>query len=180
MARDGSVQYIAMSDGVEPSIPAPATLDYAPPLKSGRWRRRLVRWSLALLGLVAVGIIIAKREWILARWQLHRLEHACMTAELPTERPVCEQGGGPDGAAEMLAREHPGEYVYKSRPDIAARAGPRWTALSSRFRITGTYWNDATVFLHERRTPSGRRRLVVLVYSPRWADRVYVIEPASG
>jgi hypothetical protein len=122
---------------------------------------------------------IANRELIRGRWQLLRLQRACLTAELPTERPVFEQGVT-EGAAEALARGHPGEYEYTSGADIAARPDCRWAALAARFGITPSYGGDATVFLHERWTPGGRRRLVVLEYSPRWADRVYVVEPATG
>ncbi|MDB5319249.1 MAG: hypothetical protein JWN40_880 [Phycisphaerales bacterium] len=96
------------------------------------------------------------------------------------ERPVFEQGGATEGAAEALARARPGEFEYTSGADIATRPDSRWAALSARFRITQSYAREATVFLHELWTPDGRRRLVVLEYAPRWADRVYVVEPASG
>jgi hypothetical protein len=64
------------------------------------------------------------------------------------ERPVFEQGGATEGAAEALARARPGEFEYTSGADIAARPDSRWAALSARFRITQSYAREATVFLH--------------------------------
>ncbi len=139
--------------------PAPA-LDYAsPPSARRRWMRRLRRaWPVGLL-LIIAGLGIAYGPGVWRRWQVIKLQEACMTAELPVweEDPT---------AARALVAAWPGEYQL-TRSGWAVRADPQWAALAATLDVPA--WPNVTLgypldtlFCHERRTPDGRRRLVVV------------------
>lgn len=153
-----------------------ARLEYATGSTIGRrWRRRIAPMIL----LIAMGILTAiygPRAWRHA--QLLRLQNRCMTAELPSDRPLAEYASDP---AQMLLLTRPAEY----QPDPvflsgAARADPRWKAMAAELTPSlvprsNLAWPRSTTFLHERRTPSGSVRLVIL----EGFDHVTVIEPAG-
>ncbi|HYE21203.1 MAG TPA: hypothetical protein VEA69_22345, partial [Tepidisphaeraceae bacterium] len=90
-----------------------------------------------------------------------RLQAACMTAQMPQGRAVYE--GDPAAAAALMAA-WPGEY--RLGPEGAARTDARWTAFWATAGGTAAPWGgspgSATTFCHERYTPAGRRRLVVV------------------
>src|SRR4051812_31673275 len=115
-----------------PSAPPPPALDYAPaPGARRRLARRVLRWWPAWLLLVAVGLGIAygPRAW--RRYQLLKLQEACLTAELPQDRPVEEDD--PAAAAALMAAR-PGEYVLRS-DGCAVRVDPRWAALAAELGV---------------------------------------------
>jgi len=159
-----------------PSPSAPA-LDYAaPPSARRRWMRRLRRgWPVGLL-LIVAGLGIAYGPGVWRRWQVLRLQAACLTAEMPTDRPVLEAD---PVAAQSLVAAWPGEYQL-DRWGQAVRADPRWAALAGALGVPPWPYvapgsTLATLFCHERHTPDGRRRVVVV---EGWVN-VTVIDPAA-
>lgn len=164
-------------DGPAGAGAAPAAvLDYAPPVSGRRraWRRVWRAWPVWLL-LLQVGLSIAYGPAAWRRWRLLRLQAACLTAELPRDRPVYEND---TAAAAALLAARPGEY--RRDQGSALRTDPRWAALAAEIgTATGTVPGvpgRPTAFCHERRTPDGRRRLVVVEH---WME-VLVIEPAGA
>jgi len=157
----------------EPVLSA-SPIDYAPQISA---RRRLLRrWSVSLvsLGIIVIGIVYGPRLY--RHWQLLRVQEACMTMELPKDRPVFEMDRA---SASVLVAAWPAEYQYDESLGWALRFDPRWTAMES--RLPAPTLNNlrlgamATTFCHERHTPDGRRRLVVLEGSEYYT----VIEPAG-
>ena len=143
---------------------SPPALDYAPyPTARRRWMRRLRRvWPVALL-LIVASLSIAYGPGVWRRWQVIKLQEACMTAELPTDRPMWEWE---PVAAKALVAARPGEYELNS-DGFAVRTDSRWAALASVLGVRA--WVDVpsgsarvTLFCHERHTPDGRRRLVTV------------------
>lgn len=124
--------------------------------------------------LSALALVYGPRA--LSQWKLMRLQEACMSAEMPEDRPVYETEAS---AVEKLIARHPAEYQL-NRGGWALRIDPRWVAFSAEVgwvRSPASQTRDAagTTFLHERYTPDGRRRLVVL----EGLSRVTVYEPAG-
>jgi len=159
------------------SSAAPPALDYAPrPSRRRRVLRRALRWwpAWTLLVLVGLGIGYGPEAW--RHYQLMRLQAACLTAQMPQDRPAMEED---PAAARALVAARPGEYALDPL-GRAVRSDPRWAAL-----LAATGWGARpsiapgwllpTTFCHERQTPDGRRRLVVL----EWARYVTVVEPAG-
>ncbi|HYE18553.1 MAG TPA: hypothetical protein VEA69_08920 [Tepidisphaeraceae bacterium] len=147
-----------------PPEPAPPALDYAPPPTAGRRRLRWVarRWPLWLL-LAAAGLGWAYGPPAWRHGRLIRLQEACLSAELPRERPVIEADAV---AAAALVAARPAEY-RRNPVGHAVRVDPRWAALAAELGLPP--WPDPppgyplwTMFCHERFTPDGRRRLVVV------------------
>src|SRR5687767_516862 len=110
--------------GMTPSAPA---LDYAsPPTARRRWKRRRRRaWPVGLL-LVVVGLGIAYGPGVWRQWHVLRLQEACMTAVLPADRPVYEDG---KVAVRALVAAWPGEYQLNRWEGGAVRVDSRWAAL---------------------------------------------------
>jgi hypothetical protein len=159
------------------------TLDYALPIATWRRRaRRLVRWSCIGLLLATVGLSVALAPKAYRRWQLLRMQEACLKAELPAGRPLH------DSALDRMMdtiKAHPGEYHLDGQRGVS-RADGRWLRLSKQtdpaWTCAGPASNaSATLFLHERSTPSGRRRLVVVEIDGTSRARMcaQVIEPAG-
>ena len=99
-----------------------------------------------------------------------------MTAELPVDRPVLECD---PVAARALLVARPTEY-YKDEDGYAVRVDSLWEAWMAGggtpiWRIRPMFSRESTTFLHERHTPSGQRRLVMV---EGWAQ-VTVFEPAG-
>ncbi len=167
----------------------PAPLDYSPILSARRrWLRRIKRWcpAGALLAVAILWIIYGPTAW--RSWKLLRLQEDCLKADLPADRPVYI--AHPQKAAQLLA-DRPGEYKAYSSHE-AVRVDPRWSELAAALgiRAGGAGGPFATLFLHERTSPSGHRRLVVIesfTFEPviGWKNRyraalmATVIEPAG-
>ncbi len=156
------------------AIAAPISLAYEPRRKAvwRRWRRRAKRLVLAgiLAGMGLAGWKYLPQAW--EHWQILRAQDRCMVAELP-DRAVYDSD--PDRAKALLAR-WPGEYQSMGS-SAAGRVDPRWKDLAGRLGLAAPAGNSATVFLHERMTPSGKRRLVVV---EKAGLGVTVIEPAGS
>ena len=165
---------VAMSD----PTPAPPALDYAPPARRRGLRRAVRLWPVGLLLLVVgLGIAYGPRAW--RHYQLMRLQAACLSAELPQDRPVWETD---PAAAAALVAAWPGEYVLDAG-GRAVRADPRWAALKDEWHRAREPQPRArkpvpTLFCNERHTPDGRRRLVV-VEGRGWHLGAAVVEPAG-
>ncbi|HYE17613.1 MAG TPA: hypothetical protein VEA69_04170 [Tepidisphaeraceae bacterium] len=152
----------------------PSALDYAPPPR----RRVLLRlWPAAvLLALAGLAIVYGPGAW--RHWKLMRLQSACMTAQLPTDRPMFLGDGANRDAVDLLAAR-----AVEYQPDEfgqAERVDARWAALAAEVGVplrphTPSWYTWATTFCHERHTPDGRRRLVVV----EGAFYATVIEPAT-
>jgi len=164
--------------------PAPPLDYHQRPSTRRRLIKRMLRWWPAYLGLLAVGLGVACGPRLLERSKLLSLQEACMTAELPQDRPVFETN--PESARSLVAA-YPAEYRLQNASAI--RADNRWLKLLTQLGINPkpgrwTGFPFETDFLHERFTPSGARRLVVIenlgmavLVEPRgWFRRPRVID----
>lgn len=158
------------------SIPSPApALDYVPrPAARRRFARRTLRLWPVWCMLLAAGLawVYGPRVW--ARWKLLQLQEACLTTEMPADRPVWERDAN---AARVLVAARPGEYVL-NRYGHVARVDPRWAALAAELGVAPWPVGPSpmpTTFCHERFTPDGRRRGIV---AEAW-NFVTVIEPGG-
>lgn len=162
---------------IEPGAPAGVgPLDYAPADSAARrWARGARRWwpVAVLLAVAAVGLVYGPHACRHVR--LMRLQAACLDADLPRDRPVLEWN---PAAARALVAERPQEYKLSVDCTEASRVDPRWAVLRDELRLGRLSDSPgpaaATLFLHERLTPAGRRRLVVL--EELW---VTIIEPGT-
>ena len=157
-----------------PESPPPA-LDYAGPSRPGLLRRALRWWPIWAL-VVAAGFGVAYGPGVWRHVRLMRLQAACLSADLPRDRPVLETDRA---AAAALVAAGPPEYSLDLN-GVAVRRDPRWAALAAELGLPpwpghGPGYPMPTVFCGERFTPSGARRLVVL----EGFDDVTVIEPAG-
>ena len=136
----------------------PPSLEYAPgaPLRRRRWRRRIVAVVVGL-GVVLPGVW---RGPTLGRWaHLRYLEQRAKAYRAPPDRVVYEED--PARGSALLAQ--PG---YR----VARASGPGWNSYVGHVpppferlaRAAELRFGGATVFCHARRTPSGRKRLVVV------------------
>ncbi|MEZ0266713.1 MAG: hypothetical protein ACAI43_18450, partial [Phycisphaerae bacterium] len=138
-------------------------LGYAPKPSAGRraLRRGLRLWPVWVpLLLVGLGVAYGPGAW--RHYRLMRLQAACMTAELPADRPVYVQDY--DEASALIA-ERPAEY-RRDPMGQAERVDPRWAALAAAAGVAAWTvpppYSAATAYCHERHTPDGRARLVVV------------------
>ncbi|MEZ0266347.1 MAG: hypothetical protein ACAI43_16580, partial [Phycisphaerae bacterium] len=163
-----------------PNEPAalPPRLDYAPPARRP-WVRRLLRrgWPVGLLVVVA-GLALAHGPRAWRHYKLMRFQAACLSAELPQDRPMWESDAA---AAAALVAAWPAEYALDAW-QRAVRVDSRWAALAAEGGMGPPYvrlgWPQSTTFCHERFTPAGRRRLVV-VEGWRSEDQATVVEPGG-
>lgn len=122
-------------------------LDYAPPPPTRK--RRAVRRAAAVV-LVAVGAVLGLRfgpvAWRAAQTQYW--QRACLRYEPPAGQTVCEE---------------PAAWAGSMRPFVsAAPKPPPLAGLEAAVGFTTTPARGPVLYLHERRTPGGRRRLVVV------------------
>jgi hypothetical protein len=159
----------------------PPQLDYAPPVpgrKKWVWRGGLI--------LLLAAVATASIRWGPAEWQQVQIlywQHACMTYSPSTDTVVYEEN--PTAAAELLAKKA-GYWHYVLRREngrdskaAVVNAAAFCSDCYSQFQIASgipgagtnmftmnTVGSPATAFLHERRSPAGHRRLVVIAYHP--------------
>jgi hypothetical protein len=153
-----------------------------------RWLFALTLLNTVLLGAVVVGPQLsqfAKQQW--QQWQKNRELKArqaqlkatveqCLAYTAPPDFVVYEES--PDRIAALLA----GGLGYRSRLDSSAPANYRPPAVApvpAPARTFGSFFSPGTVFLHERFTPSGQRRLVyAVIRSDQRLPRT--VEPLRG
>ena len=156
--------------------PAPSPLDYATAAYARRrWYRRILRWWPAVALLIVGGLGVALGPRAVRHWDLLRMQSRCLRAVLPVDRPVVEMN--PDAVKKLLA-ERPGEYRdlhFAHAGKIAYRSEPTWVAFMTRMGLVAPSNDGLVLFMHERFTPSGRRRLVVISA----LGEATVIEPAG-
>jgi len=165
---------------VDSVIPQPPSLNYAPrPSTPRRWLRRLRRyWLLEFLAVLgALCIVYGPRA--VRHWQLLRLQEACLTAHLSgADVPVVELN--PNCAQVFLESQRSGYISENGSRGVRRPVDSRWLAFTTELngcKVAKALWApNGTLFLHERRTPSGRRRLVVVQTDD---FHVTVIEPAG-
>ncbi len=150
-----------------------APLEYAPgaPVR----RRRRVRRIVLLLLLVGVGLA-GWRWWPAARDHAKLLywQRECMNFQFAPDVVLYEQD--PTKAAVLLRQQNPEYsplpfYGFKlplvTHAVYAPRALREFAARSS--WVCAGPGNRSIAFCHERRTPAGKRRLVI-VYTQPWSD----------
>jgi hypothetical protein len=159
----GSVQTTAPQANAKPSATG-ARLEYAPkpPLR----RRRAFR--LAVIVLVGLAAGIAGWRWGPGAWQNARLLHwqrRCMTYAPPADLVVYEED---PAAAEALLSRRGGEYVHgRDGPSFScAMHQPSCLTEFARASGMGPVSNGAVIFMHERTSRTGVRRLVIITASP--------------
>ena len=164
-----------MSSSIPRTSPsaAPLPLNYgsAPP----GWRKIVRRLSLAL---AFVTMAVCVWQWGPNAWRQARLlywQRQCMTFSAPADMVVYEEE--PGAVARLLHVPAYTPYVPPSFSQSASTAQAAafepscWTTLNSvlpplmRAYVRG-YGIGAFIFLHERISPGGHRRLVCLNYAP--------------
>lgn len=148
----------------------PALLPYAPPRRRRRWRRR-AGWAAVLAVLAAVGgwrgrpyVRQAQYLW----WQ-----HCCMTYTRPADMVVYEEDAGRIGAlrglpgygsvflkAGIVGHRRVTAVPVGHTPPVWAEHVEGWA--SRQIDPGGTNLRETVLFLHGRRSPSGRTRLVAV------------------
>lgn len=166
-----------------PAADAGRPLSYAPP-PPGRRRRRARRVGLVLL---AVGIAFAGWRWGPAardRAGLLYWQHRCATYAPPADQIV--YASGPTDVAAL--KPDPAYVVQPFGPPtgapVAARRPPdcfdRYPPAEA-MAVSSSIPPGPVLFLHERRTPGGERRIVVVrLYPVSWVPIVsHTIGPAG-
>ena len=127
-----------------------ARLDYAPPPPAHRRRRfRVALWLLLLAGMVAAGVRWGPPLW--RRATLLYLQRQCLRYAASPDQVVCTEPLPYGGVTPPFTYQLPD-------PPCLVDFAPR---------VTGDPpGRGPVVFLHERRTPGGVRRLVVLRRTP--------------
>lgn len=146
-----------LSSSTDP-VPSPPPLDYAERPRLSR--RRLLR-ALALLGGVAGGFELYRRRRSLAKWfELARLRHATLTHEIAPDAVLTVRPGDTEGAWPGLVNSR---YAASDRSWARAenRLAPPLQAMPG---------SMSTLFLHERVSPAGHRRVVALNLSASWQE----------
>jgi hypothetical protein len=162
-----------------PATVACAPLEYAPgaPVR----RRKLVRRIVRLLLILSAGLVVWR--WGPAAWDRAKLlywQRQCLTFRFPPDVVLYERD--PAKAAALLAKPNsdyvPVPYytanaswayspvVAVTHADFQPRCLREFNARSSAGSAPGS---RGVAFLHERRTPAGKRRLIV-VYTTHWGD----------
>src|SRR4051812_38554429 len=119
-----------------------------------RWVRRGIRLAAVILG---GGGAIFYGPRVMRHWERLKVQARCMEAELPADRPMVEWN---ETIVSQLLANRRGEYSAGWWTS-AVRTDPRWQDYSARLGIgSSSVETNGTLFMHERRTPSGERRLV--------------------
>jgi hypothetical protein len=166
--------------------PFPVPLEYA--VASPRWKRHIGR-SILLATLLAM-IVIGWRwgPYLWGRSKLLYFQRQCMNFTAPPDKVVYEEE--PTAAAVLLQDKRYGIYLLNHTLRNGGQSGfvkaasfipPCWQsfeaiALKSRplakraMSRRGTGGTAATIFLHERTSPAGHRRLISVSYFPETAE----------
>jgi hypothetical protein len=166
----------AVPAGLPPTA-ASAKLDYANVPRAHRWRRRIGRWTILVTLIASVGLGIKYRPLALRHRELLKLQRQCLDAELPQALPTVELD---TNAAQRLLQAHPADY-YTMFGGVTRRDS-RWEQLRLALGLAPPASRPGVLFLHQRYTPSGQRRLVVLegdIQSLWGKFLVKVIHPAG-
>lgn len=131
-------------------------LSYAP---APRIRRRTVRWVIWLAVVISIGL--AGVLWGPAAWRHGELlywQHRCMNYTAPAEQVVFDSE--PDAAA-LSKLSEPG---YRNCKNAGGGTAMAYVPAERQQRVDLWYAGvrGATLFMHSRRTPSGRERLVIV------------------
>jgi hypothetical protein len=152
--------------------PSAAPLDYAPAPRNRRWINRVIVASLLL------GVALVVWKWGPTWWRRAEIlhwQHQCLQCSLSPDTIVYEED--PTEVTALLAGNpnyHP--YPLQRRSSPQAAPSPATAAalhISDWDRLTGTLpgfhpslLKPAVIFLHERISPAGHRRLVCVTYGP--------------
>jgi hypothetical protein len=153
--------------------PSAAPLDYAPAPRNRRWIYRATFVSL-LLGLSLVAWKRGPTWW--RRAEILYWQHQCLQFSPVADTVVYEED--PTAAAALLAgnpKYHP--YPLQRRTSSQAAASPAtaaaldvsdWNKLTTVLsRLYSPLIKPGVIFLHERISPAGHRRLVCVRYRPQ-------------
>jgi hypothetical protein len=159
-----------------------AVLEYAAGTPRPQWRR----WAVVIVGLLLVGMVISYRQPILRRGRLLYWQHRCLTYTRPARTPVLTTQ--PSAAQDRDYLPYPRGYPprplmwYGTSPECWRELeGLRWPGLQGARSGFGL----RTVFLHERVSPAGHRRLVRVesIYGnalqPQYGYDVTVLAPGT-
>jgi hypothetical protein len=145
--------YNAMSD--------PQMFQFGYASKPPPWhRRKRVRRSLLIV--IVLVLLLSAWSWGPRLWQRVRVaywQHRCLVYTAPVDQVIYEED--PTSARMLLAS--PDCAMTANNPQFVARRPWPWREFPS----TGV-GADGVAFLHERMTPSGQRRLVVVEVWLRW------------
>jgi hypothetical protein len=147
-------------------------LDYAPrPSRRRKILRRLL--GAALIAILAFATIrwgsVARRKIAVLYWQ-----HECLVAAPPADQVVYAED--PVVVAGLLRQGSQYTKISTRAGSAAGRATPDWTALASWLPAGMGSSRGAVLFMHERHTPSGKRRLVVVQgdFDPSMAPPLFI------
>jgi hypothetical protein len=154
---------------VETIAPREPVLEYdATPRRRGWWRQK--RYALIALALVAAGTLFHYRQEISARTRRWYWTRECMTFVIAPQTKLIESD--PQRIGELAQGGASGDYIITTTNAQLKRAAyvPRcWRELclvdARGYQLRGAIstTNPAPiVFLHERTSPSGERRLVIV------------------
>ena len=163
---------------VIPPSSGPITFDYVE--APSRWRKRAGRIVFAL---VVVALAVCTWRWGPYLWRQSQLlywQGQCLTFSAPVDQVVYEEE--PAAAARLLLGSDFAPHVLNPRPGYKIQPTtvqatvfcPQcWRALwtivpppSASLLGVGSGGNRAIIFLHERISPAGHRRLVSVSYAP--------------
>lgn len=164
----------------------PPTLSYEP---GNYTRRRRIRRTIAVLMLLAVVIttMITVRRYgpaVQARVRLLYRQRACMTYAAPADQVVFTND--PKLAAPLLAARFTNvNTMWWTTPDLTGRRKTAVGLFAEQWERFASTWlqaaqSGAMLFLHERVTQSGERRVVALLLFQRtYAKFEFAIESIS-
>jgi hypothetical protein len=161
-----------------------ATLEYASEARGAR--RKWARWALAALLIILVGSGFCYRQPILRRARVLYWQRQCMTYTRPPGTPVTtttRPSAANDRDYERFPRTR--VAVFGASPEcwrqFEAARGSSFTGI----RALGVPSGPNAVFLHQRVSPAGHRRLVRVesIYAnalrPQYGYAVTVVVPGS-
>jgi len=145
-------------------VSANPPLDYAPrpPWRKRKAARRLLALAVLLAVLVAAWQLLLP---IAARWNLLALQRSCLQFSRDGRRPVFTQAATTDQRKAINA------YLSNVPPGIVVA---EWEQFVQAMETVGLLSNG-TLFLHERATPSGQRRLVGVDLRLTWTPQYTIV-----